>query len=331
MKPAGSDEQHLMKAAVRYRYCSPDQLRVTAIPVPVPANDEILVKVKATTVNRSDCGVLTGIPRLIRCFIGLLKPALPVTGTDFSGIVVEKGAGVHNFNIDDSVYGFFDQGLSSHAEYVAVPVKQAVLKKPDAISFEQAAASLEGAHYAFYFLDPLKVKAGDKVLINGGTGAIGNAALQFLKHFKVQVTVTCETAYMGVLKSLGADRVIDYQNEDFTQLNEQFDYVFDAVGKSTFAQCRPLLKPKGIYVSSELGPNWQNPLLALLAPFMPGKKVKFPLPHSIHRSMQFIDGLILKGEFTPLIDRRYSLDEIANAYTYVMSGQKKGNVILTFN
>jgi NADPH:quinone reductase-like Zn-dependent oxidoreductase len=212
-----------------------------------------------------------------------------------------------------------------------VPVKQAVLKKPDAISFEQAAASLEGAHYAFYFLDPLKVKAGDKVLINGGTGAIGNAALQFLKHFKVQVTVTCETAYMGVLKSLGADRVIDYQNEDFTQLNEQFDYVFDAVGKSTFAQCRPLLKPKGIYVSSELGPNWQNPLLALLAPFMPGKKVKFPLPHSIHRSMQFIDGLILKGEFTPLIDRRYSLDEIANAYTYVMSGQKKGNVILTFN
>ncbi|MES2652518.1 MAG: NAD(P)-dependent alcohol dehydrogenase [Bacteroidota bacterium] len=320
-----------MKAAIRYKYCDPSQLRITKVPVPVPGNNEILVKVKATTVNRSDCGVLTGKPYLIRCFTGLLKPTLPVTGTDFAGIVVAKGDEVSNFGIGDNVYGFFDQGLSSHAEYVVVPVKKAVLKKPDHITFEQAAASLEGAHYAFYFLNELKLKAGDSVLVNGGTGAVGNAALQFLKHFKVLVTVTCETEFVAVLKSHGADTVIDYTNEDFTERNEQFDYIFDAVGKSSFAKCKPLLKPKGIYISSELGSYWQNPLLALLSPFMPDKKVKFPLPLSINRSMKFIDELLVNGEFIPLIDRRYKFDEIEKAFNYVLSGQKKGNVILTFD
>lgn len=321
----------MMKAAVRYKYCNPDRLMITKVPVPVPGSEEILVQVKATTVNRSDCGVLTGRPWLIRCFIGLFKPVRPVTGTDFSGIVVAKGSSVNQFDVGDCVYGFFDEGLSSHAEYLAVSVKKAVLKKPDNITFEQAAASLEGAHYAFYFLNELKLKTGDRVLINGGTGAIGNAALQFLKYLKVQVTVTCETDFMEVLKLQGADRVIDYTKEDFTRLNEQFDYVFDAVGKSSFGKCKPLLKSRGIYISSELGPNWQNPLLALLSPFMWGKKVKFPLPFSAGRSLKFINERASKGEFSPLIDRKYSLEEIEKAFCYVLSGQKKGNVVLTFD
>ncbi|MEQ7802628.1 NAD(P)-dependent alcohol dehydrogenase [Pedobacter sp. ASV1-7] len=321
----------MMKAAIRYQYCNPEQLRITTVPIPSPFDDEILVKVKATTVNRTDCGVLTGKPWLIRCFIGLFKPALPVTGTDFSGIVVARGVNVSQFDIGDNVYGFFDQGLSSQAEYVAVPVKKAIFKKPENFTYEQAAASLEGAHYAFYFLSKMKLKAGDNVLINGGTGAIGNAAVQFLKYFKMRVTVTCETDYTELLKLQGADRVIDYKKEDFTKLDEQFDYVFDAVGKSTFAQCKPLLKPNGIYISSELGPNWQNPLLALVSPFMSGKKVKFPIPLSAHRSLRFIDERIKSGEFKPLIDRKYRLDDIAEAYNYVLSGKKKGNVIITFD
>lgn len=320
-----------MKAALRYEYCSPDQLTVTDVPIPVAGNDEILVKVKSATVNRTDCAVLTGKPWLIRCFIGLFKPVRPVTGTDFAGVVVDKGVHVNDFDIGDSIYGFFDEGLSSHAEYVAVPVKKAMLKMPENVTFEQAAASLEGGHYAFYFLNKLNFKAGDKVLINGGTGAIGSAALQFLKHFKVLVTVTCETDFVAVLKLLGADKVVDYKNEDFTKLNDQFDFVFDAVGKSTFAKCKPLLKPKGIYISSELGPNWQNPLLALLCLFMPGKKVKFPLPYSVRQSMEFIHERVVNGDFRPLIDRRYSLNEIGKAYRYVMSGHKKGNVMLTFD
>ncbi len=320
-----------MKAAIRHEYCSPEQLAIGKVPIPLPGDHEILVKVKATTVNRTDCAVLTGKPWAMRCFTGLLKPAKPGIGTDFSGIVVAKGVEANQFDIGDSVYGFFDQGLSSQAEYVTVNVKKAVLKKPENVTYEQAVASLEGAHYAFYFLAKMKLNLGAKVLVNGGTGAVGNAAVQFLKHFKIEVTVTCETAYIDVLKLQGADRVIDYQNEDFTKLAEQFDYVFDAVGKSSFALCKPLLKPKGIYISSELGAYWQNPLLALLAPVMPGKKVKFPLPFSIKRSLNFIDERVRNGEFKPLIDRRYRLDEISTAYNYVLSGQKRGNVIITFD
>lgn len=321
----------MMKAVIRYGYCNPDQLSIDRVPLPSPGEDEILIKVKATTVNRTDCGILTGKPWVIRLFTGLFKPIRSITGTDFAGIVVDKGINVDQFEIGDHAYGFFDQCLSSHAEYVAVSTKKAVLKKPDNVTFEQAAASLEGAHYAFYFLKGLKLKAADRVLINGGTGAIGNAALQFLKHFKIQVTITCVAEFVEMLKSQGAEKVIDYQKEDFTKINDQFDYVFDAVGKSTFKKCKPLLKPKGIYISSELGEYWQNPFLALLSPLMTGKKVKFPLPYSIEHSMKFINELMLNGEFTPLIDRRYPLEDIQKAYDYVLSGQKKGNVVITFD
>ena len=320
-----------MKAAIRYQYCNPEDLQIANVPMPVAGDGEILVKVKATTVNRTDCGVLTGKPYIIRCFTGLKKPSRPVTGTDFAGIVVAKGMNAGQFNIGDNVYGFFDEGLSSHAEYLAISVKKAILKMPGNITYEQAAASLEAAHYAYYFLNNLKLKAGNSVLINGGTGAIGNASLQFLKNLKVLVTVTCETNFIDVLKSQGADLVIDYTKDDFTKLNAQFDYVFDAVGKSSFGKCKPLLKAKGIYISSELGRYWQNPLLALLYPFMIGKKVKFPIPFSVHRSIKFVNEMVENGKFKPLIDRRYWIDEIRNAYQYVLSGQKKGNVILTFD
>ncbi|MCF1715417.1 NAD(P)-dependent alcohol dehydrogenase [Flavihumibacter sp. RY-1] len=319
-----------MKAAVRYHYCSPDGLTLREVPIPAIRSDEVLVKVKATTVNRSDCGVLTGKPYAIRLFAGLFKPRKPITGTDFSGIVVACGEQVDQFQVGDLVYGFLDIGLATHAEYVAVPVSKAILKKPEHITFEQAAASLEGAHYAYYFLDKIPLQAGDSVLINGGTGAIGNAALQFLKHKQVRVVVTCEAPFVDYLYKQGADYVIDYTREDFTQFDEQFDAVFDAVGKSSFGKCKRLLKPIGLYVSSELGPYWQNPFLALAAPLMPGKKVRFPLPFSINKSMEFINELIEKKAFTPLIDRNYLLEDISEAFNYVMSGQKKGNVIIRF-
>lgn len=321
-----------MKAAIRTKYGQPEVLSIKTLDrIPHPKKDEILVKVKATTINKTDCGMLTGKPWVLRCFIGLFKPRRPITGTDFSGIVVAKGDAVANFEIADDVYGFFDEGICSHASYVCVSVKKSVLIKPTNITYEQAAASLEGAHYAFYFLDKVNIRAGDEVLINGGTGAIGNAALQFLKYRGANVTVTCPTEYVDVLKSIGADSVIDYTKNDFTRLHEQFDFVFDAVGKSSFGKCKPILKSKGIYISSELGPYGQNPLLALLSPFMTGKKVKFPLPFSIHRSMAFINELIEQDQFVPLIDRRYPFEEIPEAFKYVLTGQKKGNVIISFS
>jgi NADPH:quinone reductase-like Zn-dependent oxidoreductase len=321
----------MMRAAIRHQYCDPGDLTVRVIPIPAPGDNEVLVKVKAATVNRTDCAVLTGKPWIFRCFIGLFRPARAITGTDFAGIVVAKGCNIKHLEVEDNVYGFYDQGLCSHAEYVTVNTKKAVFKKPVNITFEQAAASLEGAHYAFYFLRKLDLKPGVKVLVNGGTGAIGNAALQFLKHFGVEVTVTCETDYLQVLLLQGADKVIDYTKEGFTKLSEQFDYIFDAVGKSSFGKCKPLLKTKGIYISSEPGRYWQNPLLALLAPLMAGKKVRFPMPLSVHRSTKFIDELLTSGDFRPLIDSRYPFEEIGKAYSYVMSGQKKGNVTLTFD
>ena len=321
-----------MKAATRTKYGPPGVLSIkTPDRIPQPKKDEILVKVKAATVNRSDCGVLTGKPWVIRLFTGIIKPRLKITGSDFSGLVVAKGDAVNEFNIGDDVYGFFDEGIGSHATYLCVSTKKAILKKPANITYEQAAASLEGAHYAFYFLEKIVLKKDDKILITGGTGAIGNAALQFLKYQGFHITVTCETDYVPVLQSMGADKVIDYTREDFTKLNERFDYVFDAVGKSTFGKCKPILKPNGVYISSELGPYWQNPLYALIAPLMRGKKVKFPLPYSIKRSMAFINGLIEKGKFSPLIDRRYRISEISEAFEYVLSGQKKGNVIINLD
>ena len=321
-----------MIVSIRNKYGSPDVIELTTTShIPFPQKDEILVKVKATTVNRTDCAVLTGIPWAIRLFTGLFEPRLKVTGTDFSGMVVSKGDDVDKFNIGDDVYGFFDQGIGSHASYFCVSTKKAIIKKPGNITYEQAAASLEGAHYAFYFLDKVVLNKGDKVLLNGGTGAVGNAALQFLKYRGIHVTVTCETNYIPVMELMGADKVIDYTKEDFTKLNDQFDFVFDAVGKSTFWECKPIMKPNAIYLSSELGPYWQNPLLALVAPLMTGKKVKFPIPFSIHRSMVFINELIEKDKFKPLIDKRYPFSEIRSAFDYVRTGNKKGNVILTFD
>lgn len=321
-----------MKEAYRNKYCSPAMLTVKTLGrIPQPAEGEILVKVKATTVNRSDCAGLTGSPWAIRLFTGLIRPRLKVTGSDFSGIVVAKGFDVRTFNIGDEVYGFCDTGIGSHTSYLCVSTQKAILQKPANITYEQAAASLEGAYYAYYFLEKVGLKADDKVMINGGTGAVGNAALQFLKARGIHVTVTCETAYIPVLESMGADRVIDYTKEDFTQLPEQFDFVFDAVGKSCFRKCKPILKPNGIYISSELGPYWQNIPLALISPFVKGKKVKFPLPFSIQKSMAYVHELIEKEQFRPLIDRRYRIDDITEAFEYVMSGEKKGNVIVRFD
>lgn len=319
-----------MKAVVRTKYGPPSVLHVKELQIPVPKKNEVLVKVKATTVNCTDCGVLTGKPWAIRLFTGLIKPGLKVTGSDFSGLVVAKGEDVNEFNISDEVYGFFDQGIGSHASYVCVSTKRAILKKPANITYEQAAASMEGAHYAFYFLDKVELKQDDKILINGGTGAIGSAALQFLKYKVFHVTVTCDTESIPVLKAMGADKVIDYTTEDFTKVDDQFDFIFDAVGKSTFGKCKPILKKHGVYISSELGPYWQNPLLALISPFMRDKKVKFPLPYSIQRSMAYINELLEKEKFSPLIDRVYRIDEVSKAFEYVMSGQKKGNVIISF-
>lgn len=317
-----------MQAAFRDRYCNPAELEVREITRPEPRPTEILVRVHATTVNRTDCAVLTGKPFIMRFFVGLMRPKSPVPGTDFAGVVEAVGSSVTRFKTSDRVFGFNDQGLASQAEYMTIAETAAIAKIPDGVDFDRAAANLEAAHYAYNFLNTVNLSAGQQVLVNGATGGIGSAMLQFLKHYGMVVTAVCDTKNIALVRSLGATKVIDYLKEDFTQLPERFDFVFDAVGKSTFGKCKPLLKDGGIYISSELGPGGQNIFLPLITALFSRKKVKFPLPTDIPRSIHFISELLVSGEFKPVIEKSYPLERISEAYAYVNSGQKTGNVVI---
>lgn len=317
-----------MKAAIYTRYGLPDVIQLKEVPIPTPRENEVLVRVYATTVNRTDCANLTAQPSIMRLTMGLTKPKRQTLGTDFAGMIEAVGAGVTTLKVGDKVWGFSDGGISSQAEYTCMPVDKAIAKFPENLTYEQAAASLEGAHYANNFLNKVDFKSGQKVLLNGATGGIGSALLQLLKYHGLYVTAVCNTPNLDLIKALGADKIIDYTQQDFTTDDELYDYVFDAVGKSTFGRCKPLLKEKGIYISSELGPGAQNIFFALLTPLLSGKKVIFPIPTDIKGSMEFIGSLIEKGEFMPVIDRTYPLDAIAEAYRYVLTGQKTGNVVV---
>lgn len=319
-----------MKAITREKYGPPSVLSVAEIEKPTPKDNEVLINVHAATVNRTDCAVLSGKPFIIRFFTGLFKPKSRVPGTDFAGQIEAVGKDVTGFQVGDKVWGFDDNGLASNAEYMTFPEDKGIDTIPAGFSCELAAASAEGAHYAYNFINKVKLRAGQKVLVNGATGAIGSAALQFLKAQGLYVTAVCNTKNIELIKSLGADKIIDYTKEDFTQDEETYDFVFDAVGKSTFGQCKPLLNPGGVYISSELGPGAQNLFLALITPLLGGKKVVFPVPLNIRGSLEYIKKHIEEGKFKPVIDRKYPLEQIREAYEYVASGQKTGNVMLTF-
>jgi NADPH:quinone reductase-like Zn-dependent oxidoreductase len=317
-----------MKAAIRAQYGPPEALSVREVAKPTPKAHEILVRVHAATVNRTDCGILSGKPYIIRLFTGLRKPKLPSTGTDFAGQIEAAGDKVVDFQVGDRVWGFDDSGLGSHAQYLAIAENKAIAKIPAHIGYDEAAASAEGAHYAFNFLHKVRLEAGQKALVNGATGAIGSALLQFLKYRGLYVTAVGDTKNLERLRTLGADKTVDYTATDFTEDEERYHYVFDAVGKSAFRRCAPLLLKGGVYISSEVAPRAQNVSLPLLTRFSGDKKVIFPLPLDIKRSMRFILELLEQGKFRPLIDRKYPLENIREAFHYVAGGQKTGNVLL---
>jgi NADPH:quinone reductase-like Zn-dependent oxidoreductase len=320
-----------MKAVTRTQYGSPDILEVKEIDKPVPGKGELLIRVLATTVNRTDCGILLGKPNIIRAFTGLITPTDLVPGTDFAGEVEAVGPGVTKFKEGDKVWGFNDNGLSSWAEYTVIKEGGNLAIIPANSSFSDIAACIEGAHYALNFINKVKVNAKDKVLINGATGAIGSAMLQILVHMGIDVTAVGNTKNLALLESLGASKVVNYEQEDFTKLPEgSFDFVFDAVGKSRFVLCEHLLKPEGAYISSELGEGLENTYLPLFTKLKGGKRVKFPFPSNIKGSLNYINDLLSKGAFRPIIDRTYSIDDIKQAYTYVLSGEKTGNVIVEY-
>jgi len=312
-----------MKAVIRIQYGSPQVLSVKEVPIPKPGNREILVRVHAATVNRTDCAILSGKPFIMHFFTGLFTPRLKTTGTDFSGKVEAAGKHVSRFKVGDKVWGFKGFGLKSHAEYISISEESPVLIMPANITYEEAAASAEGAYYALDAVNMLHPKAGQKALVNGATGAIGSAMVQFLKFYGVYVSAVCSADQSEMVRSLGADKIIDFKTADFTKDNELYDFVFDAVGKSTFYKCKPLLKPEGIYTSSE-----PNLLQVLITPLLGGKKAMFRPPKSIKKALADIKELLENGHFKPVINRKYPLDKIADAFEYVASGKKIGNVVI---
>lgn len=321
-----------MKALVYTQYGSPDVLRLQEVEKPVPGDGEILVKVYATTVNRTDYATVAAIPFFARLITGLFKPRKPVPGTEFAGEVEAVGTGVTTLRPGDRVFGFDDSGTGSHAQYLAIKDSLA-LSIPGDLSYAQAAASSEGLHYAKNFVNKVVIKEGDRVLVNGATGAIGSAAVQLLKSLGVTVTAVCSTPNIELVASLGADRVIDYTREDFTEDDGKYTCVFDAVGKSSFFKCKRLLLPGGVYISSDLGYLAQNIFLPLvtpvISPLLGRRKTAFPIPVDIPGSLALVKGLIEKGQFTAVIDRTYSLEQIVDAYRYVAKGRKVGNVVIT--
>lgn len=320
-----------MKSVLRSTYGNPSILSVGELPLPLPKPDEVLIRVHKTTVNRTDCGILRGKPFLIRFFSGLFKPSSPTPGTDFAGVVESIGKDVTTFKVGDRVFGLGDQGISSQAEYLTFKENGAITRIPNDIDFTTAVASLEGAHYAYNFINKVDVSANTRVLVNGGTGAIGSAAIQQLKSVGAYVTAVTETNNVSKVAALGPDKTVDYLTTDFTQEDAEYDLVFDAVGKSSFGACKRLLKPKGIYISSELGPGAENLYLPLITKLRGGKKVIFPIPTNCKRSVEIMADMLSKNLFKPLIDRTFDLSEIQEAYRYVETGQKIGNVIIDYD
>jgi NADPH:quinone reductase-like Zn-dependent oxidoreductase len=318
-----------MKASVYNKYGNSEVLEIREIEKPKPKTDEILVTVRATTVNRTDCAMLKAKPYIMRLFTGLTKPRNPILGTDFAGTIEEVGEEIKNYKIGDCVFGFNDLGVSSHAEYMCISKKKAWSQIPEKVSFEQAAASLEGAHYAINFINKVKVAPHHEALIYGASGAIGSAMVQILKSLNLSITAVGNSQSQDKLQRMNLKKVLDYEKEDFTKLVERFDYVFDAVGKSSYFKTRHLLKPKGVYISSELGYMAQNVFLPLLTLFS-GKKVKFPFPSNIEASIKIIAKLLQNNEFEPFIDKTYALEDIKEAFDYADSGKKTGNLVVCF-
>ncbi len=317
-----------MRAVVYSKYGPPEVAKLMEVPKPLPKDNEVLVRVYSSTVNRTDSGFRSAEYFISRFWTGLLRPKHQILGCEFSGIVEEIGQGVSTFKKGDKVFGFNDKTFGGHGEYLTIAETDAIITIPDNLNFDEAAALTEGSHYALIDIRAAKVERGQNVLVYGATGAIGSAAVQLLKHFGAIVTAVCNTKNVSLVKSLGANTVIDYQTQNFTEIEDKFEFIFDAVGKSSFGQCKPLLTEKGIYISTELGKNGENLILALTTPLWGGKKLLFPIPSITKQDVIFLKELAGKGEYKAVIDRCYRLDQIVEAYHYVESGQKTGNVVL---
>jgi len=317
-----------MRAVVNTEYGGPEVLRILEVEPPVPAADEVLVEVHATTVNRTDCGFRAPRPWFIRLFAGVRRPKHTILGTEFAGVVVEVGANVLEFAVGDEVFGVNANRFGAHAEYVCVRENAPIAVKPARTSFEEAAAVCDGAILAMTCLTWPELRAGQSILIYGASGSIGTAGVQLAKRIGANVTAVCNTENLGVVRSLGADEIIDHTVDDFTANGRTYDVVFDAVGKRSFGECKGSLNEGGSYVSTDLGPYSQNVPLMLRTRFIGSKRAAMPFPRYTKAKVLELKKLIEANEYRAVIDRTYPLENAVDATRYVETEQKTGNVVL---
>ena len=316
-----------MRAVVHDRYGPPEVLRLEDVEQPVPREDEVLVRVHATTVNRTDCGLRSAEYVISRFVTGLRRPSNTILGMELAGEVEAVGAAVTEFEVGDHVFG--GKGFGAHAEFVCIQESAPLAHMPDGMTFEEAAAVFDGASLALACLRKAELGKGQSILVYGASGSVGTAGVQLAKHFGADVTAVCNTKNVELVASLGADEVIDYLQEDFTRNGTSYDVVFDAVGKQSFRRCRHSVKPGGTYVDTDLGFLWHVPLLTLLTRFIGDKKVKLGITRYTKEDVRLLKEVIEAGEYRAVIDRTYPLEEVIEATRYVETGQKTGNVVLS--
>jgi NADPH:quinone reductase-like Zn-dependent oxidoreductase len=323
-----------MKAIVHTKFGLPDELQLKEVEKPVPKDNEVLIKIHATTVTTSDCNArnFTFVPKsfmfFARIMFGFKKPKINILGIDLAGEIEAVGKDVKLFKEGDQVFGSPGTKFGSHAEYCCVPEDGALAIKPADMRWEEAAAiSLAGNTALFFIRDLGEIKVRQKILIHGASGAIGTYAVQLARYYGAEVTAVCSATNADMVKSLGADKVIDYTKEDFTKSDERYDFIFDVVGKTTFSQCKSLLKQKGIYLENIL--ELKDILKMMWTSIVGGKKIKGGVSKASVENLNFLIELFESGKLKPVIDRSFPLEKTAEAFKYVEQGHKKGNVIIT--
>jgi NADPH:quinone reductase-like Zn-dependent oxidoreductase len=323
-----------MKAIIYTEYGPAEVLKLAEVAKPAPKDKEVLIKVHATSVTTGDCNMrgFTFIPRgfglISRLMFGYSKPNKTILGVELAGEIEAVGKDVTLFKKGDQVFGLDGSGIGAYAEYKCMPESGGLIVKPANLTYEEAAVIPNGALTALTFLKKLaNLQPGQKTLVNGASGSVGSAAVQIAKYLGAEVTGVCSAANVSLVKSLGADQVIDYTREDFTKSGQVYDLIFDTVGKTSFALCKNVLKPKGLFLASAAGlPEFGQMLWTSI---MGGQKVLAGVSSESQEDLAFIKELVEAGKLKPVIDRRYALEQTAEAHRYVDQGHKRGNVVIT--
>jgi NADPH:quinone reductase-like Zn-dependent oxidoreductase len=323
-----------MRAVVYDRYGPPDVLRLADVEPPVPKEDDILIRIHATTVTRADCATREAnrqsgfaVMLLSRSISGFRRPRQPILGTEFAGEVEAVGTAVSQFAVGDHVFGSSGFKFGAHAEFICLQEHARIGQMPAGLSFEEAATICDGGLNALWCLRLADLRTGQRILIYGASGAIGTAGVQLAKYFGADVTAVCSIKHLELVRSLGADRVIDYTREDFTKNGQTYDVIFDAVGKHSFRRCRGSLNRGGSYLATD---GLENLILALWTARIGDKKVRFKLPpRYTQQDVLLLKELIEAGRYRAIVDRSYPLEDVVEATRYVETEHKTGNVVLT--